>query len=310
MKKRFAGVLCAIMLLSVSPVLADTRPSDSVSPRIAVGFTVSVNKTAARVGDVLTWSVSNLQGAGPFNFSYDIYKDGTIYQYDDQWRTRSLFSWEPLLAGSYKVKVSVKDPVNNTIYESFSPATKVSLRAFRISSVTAVNGSSLKVSWNRMPGAKGYEVWIATAKAGPYTLVKTTAATSFSNTYRKTGVRYYYKVAAYTTSGGSRYYLTPLSAPVSGVALGKARVTGAGSASAARLTITWTPVPEATGYRVLRSTSPGGVYTRVAATTAAAFTNTGLTRNRTYYYKIQAYKRIGTTNYLGPVSAYRAGKVK
>jgi hypothetical protein len=58
----------------------------------------------------------------------------------------------------------------------------------------------------------------------------------------------------------------------------------------ARVRLDWraSPEPDVTGYRVYRSTTPGGPYAFVAAVTTPAYDNLGLTNGVTYYYVVKA----------------------
>jgi hypothetical protein len=72
---------------------------------------------------------------------------------------------------------------------------------------------------------------------------------------------------------------------------------GAGTASGAnpaRIDLTWTGIPNVTGYNVLRSASNGGPYTQVGSTTTTAYSDrTGLTSGDTYYYVLQPVNATG-----------------
>ncbi|MBQ3061388.1 MAG: fibronectin type III domain-containing protein, partial [Lachnospiraceae bacterium] len=67
----------------------------------------------------------------------------------------------------------------------------------------------------------------------------------------------------------------------------------------------WDKCVGVTGYEVYRATSKNGTYTKVGtvATTTAAFKNTGLKSKTTYYYKVRAYKTVGTTKIYGNYSS-------
>ncbi len=52
--------------------------------------------------------------------------------------------------------------------------------------------------------------------------------------------------------------------------------------------LSWNPVTGATSYNVLRSTTSGGPYTRVAVVPATSMVNGGLTPGTTYYYVVAA----------------------
>lgn len=63
--------------------------------------------------------------------------------------------------------------------------------------------------------------------------------------------------------------------------------TAAGTA-AARIDLTWSGIPNVTGYDILRSSTNGGPYTQVGTTTTTAYSDrTGLTSGQTYYYVLQ-----------------------
>lgn len=54
-------------------------------------------------------------------------------------------------------------------------------------------------------------------------------------------------------------------------------------------TISWKPVYNVTGYYVYRSTSKSGTYKKVGSTFGTSFTDKGLTKGKTYYYKVVGY---------------------
>lgn len=96
--------------------------------------------------------------------------------------------------------------------------------------------------------------------------------------------------------------LTITPASVTGL---KAVSTGSTSAR-----LTWTPVGNAEGYSIYRSTSATGSYSAVAATTSNTYTNTGLTKGRTYFYKVKAYISVGTNKIYSAPSPYVSCRIQ
>jgi hypothetical protein len=77
----------------------------------------------------------------------------------------------------------------------------------------------------------------------------------------------------------------------------------ASSASSSSIKISWSAVPEATGYRVY-SRKADGDFTRVGADlTKTSFTHTGLSANTTYHYRVSATNDAGESRESSIVSA-------
>lgn len=68
----------------------------------------------------------------------------------------------------------------------------------------------------------------------------------------------------------------------------------------------WDKCVGVTGYEVYRSTSKTGTYTKVGTVSATSFKNTGLKSGKTYYYKVRAYKTVGSTKLYGAYSSVYA----
>lgn len=71
---------------------------------------------------------------------------------------------------------------------------------------SAASSSSIKLSWTKISGAQGYQVYRATSKSGKYTKIKTTTARSLTNTGLSASKTYYYKVRSYRKVGKSYKY--------------------------------------------------------------------------------------------------------
>lgn len=68
----------------------------------------------------------------------------------------------------------------------------------------------------------------------------------------------------------------------------------ASATSSSSITVSWNAVTGATGYYVYRSASSSGTFTQVGSPTTTSFTNTGLSANTTYFYRVAAYNSGGT----------------
>lgn len=79
--------------------------------------------------------------------------------------------------------------------------------------------------------------------------------------------------------------------------------------STSYITLSWSKVANATGYQIFRSTALNGTYKRIKTITknsTISYKNTKLTAGQCYYYKIRAYKKIGSKTYYGAFSTAKA----
>lgn len=107
----------------------------------------------------------------------------------------------------YKVRpYCVVNGVN--VYGNYSSykALKPVLKPIGKASVRKTGKTSAKVSWSKVSGAGGYEVYKSTSKSSGYKKIKTTKSTSY--TYSKCTIkrRNYFRVRAYRTVKGKKVY--------------------------------------------------------------------------------------------------------
>ncbi len=77
----------------------------------------------------------------------------------------------------------------------------------------------------------------------------------------------------------------------------------ASALSTSEISLTWSSVSDATSYDIYRSTSSSGTYSYLDSVTTRRYTDTDLTSNKTYYYKIQAVNSAGSSPYSAIASA-------
>ena len=150
---------------------------------------------------------------------------------------------------------------------------------------------NVKLSWGKVTGATGYEIYCSTKKNGKYS--KVVKLNSKKNTYKhkklKLGKKYYYKIRAYKIDG--KHYipgefsniLTTITKPVAT----KVRLT----TSKNQVVVSYSKVNGAKGYEVYMATSRNGKYTKIATNNATKtkITKSKLSSGKTYYFKARAY---------------------
>ncbi|MBE6901680.1 MAG: hypothetical protein E7478_04340 [Ruminococcaceae bacterium] len=89
------------------------------------------------------------------------------------------------------------------------------------------------------------------------------------------------------------------------------KITGvsASSLTTSSVQVKWTAAEGVTGYYVYRSTNKSSGYKNIATVTTNSYTDKGLTKGKTYYYKVRAYVKSGKTTLQSPSSAYDGVKV-
>lgn len=309
MKRTLALALSALLLVSALPVW--TPPASMIS--YAKSY---VDKQSAYVGDTLTYTLSHYYaGSGSYSYNFYAYYSTpggiqTFYEVKSSIDSATnTFQTVVSTPGYYYSKTYVYDLVQYNHAVAESPLTRVSLRpAPRITNMEAVSGTALKLTWTPVSGATVYEVWRASSTSGPFTLVRRTTSTGFTNTYLTPGKSYVYKVRTYNLVNGANRVSGVFSAAAIGVPLAKPAITSLSGIGRDRVTIAWSKVTGATGYRLLRSGTATGAYQPVKTLTGTSTTLTGLTAGTVYYFKVQAYKKLYTTLYYSPLSGYKGMK--
>ena len=85
-------------------------------------------------------------------------------------------------------------------------ATPAALTKAKIVSVKSVSEKGVKITWNKVKTAKGYQIKYSAKKNMKGAKTATSGSLSKKITKLKSGKRYYFKVRAYKTADGSRIY--------------------------------------------------------------------------------------------------------
>jgi uncharacterized protein (DUF1800 family)/fibronectin type 3 domain-containing protein len=159
--------------------------------------------------------------------------------------------------------------------------------------VTAASGDTrVTLNWTPPAGASSFIVYRKFGSETAFTVLASgVVAPPFVDPGLTNGTRYYYQLRA--VAGATQ---SDLSAKVSAVPLPPPPAAAPAVAAApgnARVTLTWTPLPDATSYKIYRSTV-NGVFDgmAIASTSSTTFKNTGLVNGTTYYYTV-AGKNLG-----------------
>ena len=208
----------------------------------------------------------------------------------------------------YKVRAykTVNSVRQYTPYSSILAAKPKVARPTGLSSGGAY--SSVTLTWNKVAGASGYQVYRATSAAGKYKKLCTTKKRSYVNKSLSSGTKYYYKVRAYKKKHGKKY--GSFTAPIEGMTI----LPGAGGFSSTlaengTVTSSWYAVKGASGYQLQRAPAANGNYVTIGETAATRLTDR-LTESGDYFYRIRAFAIVNGKKVYGDFSSGgRAGVV-
>ena len=210
-----------------------------------------------------------------------------------------------------------KQMVTVTVNVDKSEMVKNVLSLDKVTTLTTKSKAYNKVTltWSGVDGATGYRIYRSTSKTSGFKKIKSITKSSkvtYTNSNVSCGTTYYYKVRAYRLVDGN-YYFGAYS-PVVGA---KAKPATPGSFKAAKSTrtkvkVTWKAVAGASGYRIYRSTSKTGGFSRIKTVKSGASTSyvKKTTRNKTYYYKMRAYTTVNGKKVWGAYTTVKSYKLK
>lgn len=160
------------------------------------------------------------------------------------------------------------------------------LAAPKLLKTTPLSNTKLQVQWEETKGAKEYRIYRKT-KGGSWTGITNVKAgtTTYTDTVKK-GTTYYYTVRALYDSYMSDCDLTG----ISGATLATVGGLKASAKSNASVTVSWTKISGAEGYRIYRKQA-GESWKGIgnAAASASSYTDTTALAGKTYYYTVRAY---------------------
>lgn len=246
----------------------------------------------------LSWSkLDNVNGYkiykyNPTSNSYKLLKtisDSSITSYTDE-------DLESASVYSYKVR-GYKVIDGNYYYGNYS---KIFSESTRINKVTNLkldtrNATSLEISWDKVNNADGYKIYKLDTNTNTYKLIDTinsNSTTSYTHSNIVSATNYYYKVKAFKYLNGSNRY-SDYSSTLKATTRPLQPSVTLSSTTSKSIKANWTKISKrTTGYEVRMSTSKSGTYNSIGTTTNTSFTKGNLTKGKTYYFKVRAYRIV------------------
>lgn len=192
-----------------------------------------------------------------------------------------------------------------TLYIQISPKKITGVK------VTSQTTSTINISWTKSAGSvTGYEVYRAKG-LGSYRKIATITGASknfYFSTKLATAANYNFRIRAYKVINGTKIYgeysailktSTKTTAPKTTLTTGSKKVT-----------IKWSRVTSATGYEVYYSAKSTTGFKKFASTTKLSAVKSALTKGKTYYFKVRAYKTVNGVKIYSTYSTVKKITVK
>jgi subtilisin family serine protease len=175
-------------------------------------------------------------------------------------------------------------------------------------SATAVSSSQINLTWHDNASNESSFQIERSSDGSFYTLIATVGAnvTTYSDTGLPASTTYYYRVRASNAAGYSAY-TEPASATTQAAPTipDPPSNLSAEAVSRSQINLSWVDNSDnETGFKIERSTN-GTKFSLIATVGAnvTSYSNTGLKRNTTYWYRVRAYNDAGDSAYSNTASA-------
>ena len=192
----------------------------------------------------------------------------------------------------YRVKVLAEnEKADSALSTAVSRTCDLARPVITLSNVAS--SGKIKVTWEAVEGAVEYKVYRATSSGGTYKLMKTTEATSYTNTSAEAGTTYYYKVMAIAENTAANSAYSSVKSRTCDLARPVLTVTNV--ASSGKIKLSWKAIDGAEEYQIQRSTD-GETWSTLKNTTSTSYTNTSAQAGTTYYYRVRAIAEKSAAN--------------
>ena len=178
-----------------------------------------------------------------------------------------------------------------------------------ITTAKSVANTTIRLSWNKVANASGYVIYRSTKKDSGYEKIATITSgstTTYDNKKVSAGKTYYYKIKVRATAGGQNAY-SSYSAVKSAKTVKSTSISSVKSVGSTKLKVTWSARSGANGYYIYRSTKKDSGYKKIATVSGAkttSYTDTGVKKGTTYYYKLRCRNKVdGSTGYSSTSAA-------
>ncbi|MBR5701688.1 MAG: hypothetical protein IKX47_04420 [Oscillospiraceae bacterium] len=258
---------------------------------------VKANKTSANAGEKITWTAYANAGYGDLQYYFILYKDGTKLK-TRSYSTKNTYSYTPTEAGTYKVKVYVKDSAGRKVYKTSKGVTVTAVAAPVITTQpkaqTAAAGAT--ATFKVVASGTGLTYQWQYSKDGTNWTNKTGATSASYTVTAKASYNGLYYRCKVSNAGGSVYSNKAKLTVTSAVSKPEITTQPKAQTAAAGETATFKVVASGTGltYQWQYSTDYGKTWHDKTGSTKATHTVTVKASYNGYLYRCKVTNSAGT----------------
>lgn len=277
----------ALYKYTIKPYASDTAMGENEGRLIKVYPAPANVKVTSASYNTATVQYDKVNGATNYRIYRSVKEDGTYTLVGTNNGDVLNFTDKNLAPGTtYYYKVEAYEVGNNLTSAgimSNAKSVKPVLTVPKKVKATGYTYTSLKLTWDAVPGAKSYNVYVATSKRGTYKKIASSVKkTSYIHKSLKLGNKYYYKIEA--VNGAA---VSGKSAAASGTVVTAAtKEVTVTSNDYNSITLKWKKVSGATKYYVYRSTKESTGYKKLKTITGLNYTDNKVDGGVKYYYKV------------------------
>lgn len=279
---------------TTKPSTTKPTPTKPVVKPVTVGKLTNLKVTKIQSNYVsVKWNKSK----NATNYKVEYRKAGRKYSFKTLKTISSNSVTVSHLSGNtlYYVRVTPLTKQNGKTYYGKNSTVKVATSTSKVTGLKVTDVSKhITIKWNRNKNVTGYKVYRASSVSnGKYVLVKTIKSnktTSYTDKKVSSGKIYYYKLKAYCTYDIYGTVVSNYCNPVMNTC-GLYATKVSTKSELGKITVTWSKVSGASGYKVYQSTKKDRKsFKCVAKTSGRSYTTARLSANKTYYFQVQPYK--------------------
>lgn len=283
----------------VSPIISNVKVTNISEEGYTVTCTVTDNVEVAKV-QFPTWTAVNGQDDLASDWWNNTSIRGTVNGSQVTFRVNT--SEHNGEVGVYRTHIYAIDSSENSVcYEIPDIVIEKApvLQAPKTLSAELYGYDDVKLSWSKSTDADGYNIYYKKSTASKYTKLASTTSLTYKKNDLADGTKYAFKIVPYYLSNGQKVE-SANSKAISIYTLKKLDAPKIAKASSTQVKVSWSDISGESGYQL--SVADSKTKTNIVSTTTAVSKTRNATKNKTYYYKVRAYRTVDGKKIYGPWS--------